>query len=196
MTRIDPIEPSDAKDDDINELLDDVEEVYNDSAFYGAIAHQPEILKQLLALFDYFPQSNRITPEMLELMRLKVAEDNQCTYCVTVRTQDVKDSVKAKEGSIFGDIEENMLTKREVLAVTLAEQLSNDPHGLSDAFFDELRSEFSEQEIVELILFGCIEIGLDRFPPALKLDTDERSPYPTELEYPADQEYINRVTNL
>ncbi|MFC6964271.1 carboxymuconolactone decarboxylase family protein [Halocatena marina] len=179
------IEPGESTDENINKLLYESEEDwYGDAAFFGAMAHQPTLLTRIVSLFDAFSQGEHIDAETLELMRLKVAETHQCAYCATVRTQDVHDEVAPKEASVFGEVDTDALTRREYLAVRLAEQLSADPHRMTDGFFEALGEVYSDREIIELLLFASIEVGLDRFCIALALDTTERSPYPTGLEYP------------
>lgn len=179
------VEPGESTDESINKLLYESEEDwYGDAAFFGAMAHQPILLKRIVALFDAFSQGEHIDAEILELMRLKVAETHQCAYCATVRTQDVRDEVAPKEASVFGEVDTDALTRREYLSVRLAEQLSADPHRITDAFFEELGEVYSDREIIELLLFASIEVGLDRFCIALELDTTERSSYPTGLAYP------------
>jgi alkylhydroperoxidase family enzyme len=119
-------------------------------------------------------------------MRLKIAECHQCAYCATVRTLDVREAVAHKEDAVFGTVDEEGLSREEYLAVRLAEQLSQDPHRLTGEFFDELRDVYTESEIIELLLFGSLEVGLDRFCIALELQTTDDSAYPDDLEYPLE----------
>lgn len=188
--RIDPIEPGESDDDDVDEILRESEEGwYRDSAYFGAVAHQPRLLKRLVRTFRLFPRSDSIDAETLELMRLRVAAVHGCAYCGTVRTWEVKDAVEPKEDAVFADeIDASELTRSEELAVRVADYMSRDPQDVPDEFFDELAEEYSEAAIVELLLFAGLEVGLDRLCIALRLDTTEESPYPTGLEYPLDRE--------
>lgn len=182
-----PLEPDDVEDGEARDLLADAETGwYGDAAFFGAMAHCPEIFKHLAAAFESFAQRDVIDAELLELMRLKVAECHQCAYCATVRTLEVRDEVAPKEDAVFGDVDEDDLTRREYLAVSLAESLSEDPHRLTDEFFRDLGEVFSEDEIVELLLFASLEVGLDRFCIALELQTTDESAYPDDIEYPME----------
>lgn len=181
------IRPEEAADPTVRNRLEEAEESwYGDAAFFGAMAHCPEIFENIVTTFESFGQGEHVDADLLELMRLKVAEVHQCAYCATVRTLDVRESVKQKEDAIFGDIDEQALTRREYLAVSLAEQLSEDPHKLTDAFFDDLQDVFTEEEIIELLLFGSLEVGLDRFCIALELQPTDDSAYPDEVEYPLE----------
>jgi len=185
-SRIEPVRPGESNDEEVNQILrGSQEEWYKDSAYFGAVAHQPRLLKRLIATFRLFPRSESIDAETLELMRLRVAAVHGCAYCSTVRTWEVKDAIEPKEDAIFAEeIDASALTRREELAVRLADYMSKDPQDIPDSFFGELREEYSEEAIIELFLFTGLEVGLDRLCIALRLDTTEESPYPTGLEYP------------
>jgi alkylhydroperoxidase family enzyme len=181
------VRPEDADDPETRARLEEAETSwYGDSAFFGAMAHCPEIFQNIVATFESFGKGENIDSELLELMRLKVAEVHQCSYCATVRTLDVRDAVKPKEDAVFGTIDEDGLTRREYLAVSLAEQLSEDPHRIRDELFENLREVFTEAEIIELLLFGSLEVGLDRFCIALELQPTDDSAYPDDVEYPLE----------
>ncbi len=53
---------------------------------FGLIARRPELLKRVAAMFAYFlaGEGGLIEPALLELMRLRGANLNACTYCATV----------------------------------------------------------------------------------------------------------------
>lgn len=188
-SRIDPVEPGESDDEEVNQILRESEEGwYKDSAYFGAVAHQPRLLKRLVRTFRLFPRSDSIDAEILELMRLRVAAVHGCAYCGTVRTWEVKDAIEPKEDAVFADeIDASELTRREELAVRVADHMSRDPQKIPDEFFNELREEYSEEAIIELLLFTGLEVGLDRLCIALRLDTTEDSPYPSGLEYPLNR---------
>jgi len=184
--RPDSIRTGEADDSEVNDLLETAKENYGDAAYFGAMAHTPELFKRILDTFEVFGQGECIDGALLELMRLKIAECHQCAYCATVRTLDVREAVAHKEDAVFGTVDEDSLTQGEYLAVRFAEQLSEDPHRLTEEFFDELRDVYTESEIIELLLFGSLEVGLDRFCIALELQTTDDSAYPDDLEYPLE----------
>lgn len=190
-SRIRPVKPGEADDEEVNDRLRDTSEGwYGDSAFFGAMAHCPPLLERFIDTFETFSESGSFDPVLLELARLHVAEVHKCAYCATVRTQTVEEEVAPKEQAVFGDeIDTEPLSKRETLAVQFADQMSSDPQRITDTFFTELREEFTDAEIVELALFLSLEVGLDRFTIALQLDTADDSRYSTGLTYP-----FNRTT--
>lgn len=89
------IRPEEATDSTVKDRLEEAEESwYGDAAFFGAMAHCPGIFENIVTTFESFRQGDHIDADLLELMRLKVAEVHQCAYCAIVRTLDVRDSVK------------------------------------------------------------------------------------------------------
>jgi alkylhydroperoxidase family enzyme len=174
-------------DRDVRERLDaSDDDPYDDRAFYGAMAHAPHLFKHIARVFDEFGSSPNLDDEMLELMRLKIAECHQCAYCATVRTVEVMDAVAEREAAVFGEIDDQELSRREYLAVSLAQSLSEDPHRLTDEFFDDLQDVYSTEEIIELLLYATLEVGLDRFCIALELQPTDESAYPDQVEYPLE----------
>ena len=68
----------------------------------GLLARRPELLKRVASVFAYFlaGEGGLIEPRLLELMRVRGAHLNACTYCATVRLQPVAEEVKAKEPAL------------------------------------------------------------------------------------------------
>lgn len=180
-----PVTPGQSADPDVNKLLQDaVEGWWGDSAMFGAIAHQPDLLKTIVPVFQAFFMAGRFAPQMFELMRLKTGEINRCTYCATVRVAGIRDDVRPKEGAVFGEIDAGALSRREYLGIKLAEYMAGDPNYIPDAFYDELKAEFSEAEIVELI-FACSVFNFgNKFNITMRLDATEESNYPKGMSYP------------
>jgi alkylhydroperoxidase family enzyme len=185
---IEPLKPGKSSDADVNKLLQDaVDGWWNDSAMFGVIGRQPALLKAIVPVFEAFFVAGRIPPHMFELMRLKTGEINRCAYCATVRAAGIRDDVRPKEGAVFGDIDASKLTRREYLGVKLAEYMAGDPNYIPDAFYDELKAEFTEEEIVELV-FGCSVFNFgNKFNITMRLDSTEESKYPKDLAYPLSE---------
>jgi alkylhydroperoxidase family enzyme len=186
-SEVQPLKPGESPDAAVNDLLQQAKEGWwNDTAMFGVIARQPDLLKTIVPVFAAFFMAGRIPPHMFELMRLKTGEINRCTYCATVRAAGVRDEVGPKEGAVFGEIDESALTRREYLGVRLAEYMAGDPNYIPNSFYEELKAEFSEEEIVELI-FGCSVFNFgNKFNITMRLDPTEESKYPTGLKYPLE----------
>lgn len=74
---------------------------------------------------------------------------------MTVRSVAVRDQVSQLESRISVEkLDESGLTRREALALRLARSLADNPFRLTEAQIAELRTEFDDDEIVEMI-FAC-----------------------------------------
>ena len=186
-TVITPLKPGESSEPEVNELLQQAAEGWwNDSAMFGVMGHQPDLLKTIVPVFAAFFMAGRLPAHLFELMRLKTGEINQCTYCGTVRVAGIRDEVQPKEAAIFGDIDGDKLSRREFLGVRLAEYMAGDPNFIPDAFYDELKAEFSREEIVELV-FACSVFNFgNKFNITMRLDATEESKYPTGMTYPLE----------
>lgn len=180
-----PLKPGESRDPEVNKLMEQAREGWwNDTAMFGVIARQPELLKKIVPVFEAFFMAGRFPPHLFELMRLKTGEINRCAYCATVRVAGVRDQVAPKEAAVFGELDEKALPRREFLAIKLAEYMAGDPNYIPDPFYKELKAEFSEEEIVELI-FACSIFNFgNKFNIATRLDTTDESKYAKGMIYP------------
>jgi len=93
----------------------------------------------------------------------------------------VRSDVEAREEAILSG-NYSSLSRREALAVELAERIAMDPHSVADDFWQELASEFSEEEIVELTFACSIFNWGNKFNITMRLDTDGVE-YPQRMDY-------------
>jgi alkylhydroperoxidase family enzyme len=182
---IQPVKSGESPDSAVNDLLQQASDGWwKDAAMFGVLARQPSLLKTIVPVFESFFMAGRIPPQLFELMRLKTGEINRCTYCATVRVAGIRDQVAPMECAVLGKIDENALSWREYLAVKLAENMAGDPNCIPDSFYRELKEEFSDEEIVELV-FACAIFNFgNKFNITMRLDTAEESNYPKGMAYP------------
>ena len=148
---------------------------------FGLLARRPELLKRIASIFAYFlaGEGGLIEPRLLELMRVRGAHLNACTYCATVRLQPVVEEVKAKEAAL-GVCDISGMTKsqavaalrdklskgefnpREAAAISLVDRIVGDPHSVDDAVFADLLKHFSDEEIIELVCASSIASVIGR----------------------------------
>ncbi len=67
------------------------------------------------------------------------------------------------------DSESNEFSEREAVAIDFAERLATNHHSIDDAFFERLRGQFSEPEILELGMMAGQYIGFGRLLAVLDL---------------------------
>ena len=93
----------------------------------------------------------------------------------------MSDQVKPKEEAIFGG-DPSSLTKREALALDLAERIAGDPHSVTSEFWDTLKDEFTDDELVELTFACSIFNWGNKFNITMQLDSGGEN-YPNGMEY-------------
>ena len=64
----------------------------------------------------------------------------------------------------------DVLSARERVALRFAEKLAIDHHKVDDALWADLRAQFSEAEIIELVAHTTLYIGFGRFNDIIGLE--------------------------
>jgi alkylhydroperoxidase family enzyme len=77
----------------------------------------------------------------------------------------------------------DVMNSREAAAVSLAERIALDPHTVTDSFFESLKSDFSEDEIVEMVFSCGIFNWGNKFNITMQLDSSPESEYATDMAY-------------
>ena len=70
------------------------------------------------------------------------------------------------------DESSDLLSARERAALHFAEKLAVDHHKVDDALWAEMRSHFSEAEIIELVAHTTLYIGFGRLNTILGIDPE------------------------
>ncbi len=103
-----------------------------------------------------------------------------------MRTAAVSSDVKPREQAVL-DGRYDSLSPAEALAVELAERMAMDPHSVDDEFWQRLKGQFTDEEIVELAFSCSIFNWGNKFNITMRLDTDG-------VEYPKGMEYKDAPT--
>jgi alkylhydroperoxidase family enzyme len=119
---------------------------------------------------------NRTLPErLIELMRLRIAFHNQCRSCMAIRYSSAADSLSEDDVcSLEQPAEAANLNSREKLAIEFGERFATNHLSIDDEYFDELKAQFTEAEIIELMLHCALYVGMGRL--AALLDMTEELP--------------------
>jgi alkylhydroperoxidase family enzyme len=94
----------------------------------------------------------------------------------------VRSAVEPHEHAVLSGHYAASLSRREALAVELAERIAGDPHSVTDDFWKELKTEFTENELVELVFACGIFNWGNKFNITMRLDTDGHA-YPRGMQY-------------
>jgi AhpD family alkylhydroperoxidase len=112
----------------------------------------PESFKAMVAL-SAATKNCSLEPKLLELVKIRASQINECAYCLDMHTQDARALGETeqrlhllsawREAPFYSDRE------RAALAWTEAVTKLSESH-VPDEVYDEVRARFSEKETVEL----------------------------------------------
>jgi uncharacterized peroxidase-related enzyme len=141
-----------------------------------ALAHNPALLKALFGVYEAFAADPSIDRKLTELGILVVSRVNACQYCVqhhaplahgaglkTAQLQAVQDDRWS---------DPKLWSEEEWLVVRYAQALAEVPQRVDDKLFAELKTRFSERQIVDLTMRLALCAAWNKFNDALGLDTE------------------------
>ncbi|HZY34141.1 MAG TPA: carboxymuconolactone decarboxylase family protein [Rhodanobacter sp.] len=114
----------------------------------------PDAFKAMLAL-EAGVHRTGLEPSLIELVKMRVSQINGCAYCLDMHSKDARAAGETEQRLYLLSAwrEAPFYTDRERAALSWAEAVTlvatND---LSDALYDEVRTQFDEKGMVELTL--------------------------------------------
>lgn len=127
-------------------------------------AHRPELSLGLMQ-FNGALRAHRTLPErLMELVRLRIAFHNQCRSCMAIRYASAVDD-GLEEGAVCSlerPYEASDLSDADKAAIAYGERMATNHLSIDEATYDELRTHFSEPQIVELGLWVALCVGIGR----------------------------------
>lgn len=138
------------------------------------IGRLPAVAEALGALNSALRTSGTLPPRLLELVRLRIAFFNQCRSCISVRYQSAIDDGLDDDAvcSLERPADAENLSAAERSALRFAELIATNHLAIDDSFYDELRTHFSEDELVELGLHCAIALGVGRLSATWDVSDD------------------------
>lgn len=112
----------------------------------------PEGIHALFSLGKAINESG-LEPSLLELVKLRASQLNQCAYCIDMHSKDARAAGETEQRLyVLSAWEETpFYTPRERAALAWTEAITNIQQGhASDAVYEDVRKEFSEAELVWL----------------------------------------------
>ncbi len=113
-----------------------------------------------------------------EMCRVYISAKHQCGYCSTVRSETAKLHGLSEDKLMSAlDFENSeLLSQREKTALRFAARfLGNDNALDDDAVYEELKAEFSEEEIIELAIVCAETAGMGKFAISIQVRTWEQA---------------------
>ena len=155
---------------------------------FRVMAHRPEIFATMQAHFAAVLNTGTLSTKLKELIIVRTSQVNQTPYCLSSHTilarklgwndDQLAHLAEWRERSDF--------TPAEKAALLLAETVTRDAHSLSDEQFADLRTHYSEGEIVELLCAIGLFNYFNRFNDALRMEPTKpgeggRTPQPVDV---------------
>jgi uncharacterized peroxidase-related enzyme len=139
---------------------------------FRVMAHRPEIFATMQAHFGAVLNTGTVSPKLKELLIVRTSQINDTPYCLASHTILARGLGWSDEQlSHLADWpDRNDFTPAERAALRLAETVTTDPHHVTDEQFAELRSFYSEGEIVELLCAIGLFNYFNRFNNALQME--------------------------
>ena len=141
------------------------------TAIMGRLPAAAEALGSLTAALR---TNGTLPPRLLELVRLRIAFFNQCRSCIAVRYQSAIDDGLDEDAvcSLERPTGAENRSAAERSALRFAELFATNHLAIDDAVYDELRKDFSEDELVELGLNCAIALGVGRLSATWDVSDD------------------------
>lgn len=140
--------------------------------YIRALAQTTKAAPQFANLVQTFIYGGTIVPETKMAMGLKISQIYNSPYLLAHTSRWLKASSKGT--AILTNLRSNKpLADAERIAITYAELLTNDIHGVSDAQFALTRGTYNDSQIVELTMTVCFFNYFVRMVEGLNLPAEE-----------------------
>jgi uncharacterized peroxidase-related enzyme len=187
---------------DHSELAPEVAALY-DKAFalrgnvpnmFRVMAHRPEIYSTMQAHFAAVLNTGTVSTKLKELIIVRTSQVNETPYCLASHTILARNLGWTDDQlSHLADwAQRNDFSPAEKAALRLAEAVTRNANAVTDEQFAELRSFYSEGEIVELLCAIGLFNYFNRFNNALKMEPTKPGEGGPSQQTPASQTTVAR----
>jgi uncharacterized peroxidase-related enzyme len=139
---------------------------------FRVMAHRPEIFSTMQAHFAAVLSTGTVSTKLKELIIVRTSQVNETPYCLASHTVLAKGLGWTDDqlAHLADWPRRDDFTPAEKAALRLAETVTRDAHAVSDEQFAQLRSFYSEGEIVELLCAIGLFNYFNRFNNALQME--------------------------
>lgn len=132
---------------------------------------RPELARAVGGM-DAAIAASPLDPRVHELVRMRVAQINDCTVCLAWRTPAAIAAGITEEqlASVADFADADFYSPQEKVAIEYAQRFSTDSGNIDDEFIARLAEHFSSADIIELTLVIGKYIAFGRFMQVLGLD--------------------------
>ncbi len=124
----------------------------------------PEALKGMMELEKYIANSG-LEKSLYELVKLRASQINGCAYCIDMHTKDARSAGETEQRlyTLSAWHETSFFTEREKAALAWTEAMTLiSENNISDSLYNEVTSNFNENEMVALSMAIVVINGWNR----------------------------------
>jgi AhpD family alkylhydroperoxidase len=135
-------------------------------------------LKAMSGLSAYLAKSS-IEKNLLQLIEYRVSQINGCAYCLDMHSKDLRHGGESEQRiyTIAAWRETPFFSTRERAALAWAESMTLLNEGrVPDEVYEEVRKEFSEEEVIDLTLAAAAINSWNRINIALRTEAGGYQP--------------------
>ncbi len=164
-----------------NEVTPETGEIYdrymqqrgNVPNMFRTVAHRPEIFQTMIAHFEAILNTGTLPLKLKELVIVRTSHLNHCEYCLSSHSRIAKKLGWSEDqiAHVEQYAQRDDFTVAEKAALRLAELMTCNDRPLNDAEWQELRAEYSEGEIVELMAAIGLFNYFNRFNNLLDMES-------------------------
>ena len=138
----------------------------------------PGAVRAVRALDEYVRASG-LEPAVIELVKVRASLMNGCAYCVDIHTRDARSKGETEQRLFAVPVwrETPFFSVRERAALAWTEAVTAiGRSGVSDALFDEARTQFSDKELVDLTVAVIAINAWNRIAVTFRPAVGDRAP--------------------
>ncbi|MDC7785693.1 hypothetical protein PQJ75_06285 [Rhodoplanes sp. TEM] len=171
MTRIAPLPRAAITDPELARLVAEGEALgVPDDLFPRLLARSPDHAVPVMRALIHSHAEGNVDHRLKEVVRILLARFAGDRYFAALRSEKAKamglDEARIEAGC--GDYEESdLFTPAEKCALRYADQMFLDPSKIDAAFYDELKSHYTEAQVMELGAFVAFHYGMQMFMRSL-----------------------------
>jgi AhpD family alkylhydroperoxidase len=130
----------------------------------GIMSRLPDVAAAVGGVTVALRDTGALSPRLMELVRLRIAFHNQCRSCMSIRYQSAIDDGLTEDAvcSLEQPAEAPDLADAERSALRFADLFATNHLAIDASVYDDLRTHFSEDQLVALGLHCALCVGLGR----------------------------------
>lgn len=135
--------------------------------------------KKLLFSFGAYLAKSSIEQKLINLINFRVSQINGCAFCLDMHSKDLRAEGETEQRLYMLDAwrEASIYSERERAALAWAEAVTKIKNGnVADEVYEEARSQFSEEELIDLTLATIAINSYNRINIAFKTPSGNYQP--------------------